>query len=149
LLTTLLASAPSPPTQKAGSYTHYIANIRSPKHLFGQTYRVHIFLGPFDTDTATWHTQDALVGTFVSLGRSQSQETGGCGKCKTDAEENLMITGTVPLTAALLKEFKKGNLGSVEKQNVIPYLKENLHWRVTLVFSIACLAEFLLTQSTV
>lgn len=38
----------------------------------------------------------------------------------------------MPLTAGLIDEWKKGNLGSMDKENVLPYLKENLHWRVTL-----------------
>lgn len=73
---------------------------------------------------------DALVGNFAVFGKEQS--TTGCGKCKQDAENNIEITGTVPLTAALLKEFKKGTLGGLGKENVLPWLRDNLHWRVTL-----------------
>lgn len=43
-----------------------------------------------------------------------------------------MISGTIPLTPILLKLFKSGDLGSLETENVIPYLRQNLHWRVTL-----------------
>lgn len=91
---------------------------------------MHVFLGHFDGSTATWHTQDALVGTFAVFGKDPA--TTGCGKCKTDSEANVIVTGTVPLTAQLLGEYKKGNLGGMDKENVLPYLKENLHWRVTL-----------------
>jgi tyrosinase len=125
----LAPTLPLPPP-KARSYTEYICNIRAPKHILNQTYRVHIFLGPFTPELKTWHTQDALVGTFVVLGKDQA--TTGCAKCKKDSDANLMITGTVPLTAALLKEYNAGNLGGMGKENVLPYLKENLHWRVTL-----------------
>jgi tyrosinase len=30
------------------------------------------------------------------------------------------------------QEVKKGHCGSLDKANVLPYLKDNLHWRVTL-----------------
>jgi tyrosinase len=43
-----------------------------------------------------------------------------------------MISGTIPLTPILLKLYQAGDLGSLEKENVIPYLTKNLHWRVTL-----------------
>lgn len=122
----------SGPTQPAKpvKFTEYICNIKAPKHILHQTYRVHIFLGPFDGATETWHTQDALVGTFAVFGKDPA--TTACGKCKTDAEAHVVITGTVPLTAQLLTEYKKGNLGGMDKENVLPYLKDNLHWRVTL-----------------
>lgn len=44
----------------------------------------------------------------------------------------MSVTGTVNLTAGLLKEYKRGNLGSLDKENVLPWLRDNLHWRVTL-----------------
>jgi tyrosinase len=30
------------------------------------------------------------------------------------------------------QEIKKGNCPSLDKENVLPWLKDNLHWRVTL-----------------
>ncbi|KAF4637552.1 hypothetical protein G7Y89_g521 [Cudoniella acicularis] len=117
------------PAPTPGSFTEYIVNVKVPKHVLAQTFRVHVFLGPFDTATNTWSTQDALVGTVVVFGKA---ETTGCGKCKDDAKANVVITGTIPLTAALLEEYKKGTLGGLGKENVLPWLKKNLHWRVTV-----------------
>jgi tyrosinase len=88
-----------------------------------------VFIGEFNADTKTWCTQDALVGTFVVFGKAL---TTGCEKCARDAEAELEVSGTVNLTAALLKEVDAGHLGSVERENVIPWLRQNLHWRVTL-----------------
>jgi tyrosinase len=118
------------PPPKARSYTEYICNIKVPKHILHQTFRVHIFLGDFDGATNTWHTQDALIGTFAVFGKDPS--TTGCEKCKDDAEENVIVTGTVPLTSAIVKQYKQGNIGSLDKENVLPWLTKNLHWRVTL-----------------
>jgi tyrosinase len=127
---------PAPPVPaQPRSYTEYIVNIKAPKHILGQTYRVHIFLGEFHGDTKTWNTQDALVGTFAVFGKETtpgSEDETKCGKCKTDAAANTIITGTVPLTAQIISEVKKGHCGSLDKVNVLPYLKDNLHWRVTL-----------------
>ncbi|PQE33295.1 tyrosinase precursor protein [Rutstroemia sp. NJR-2017a WRK4] len=111
-------------------YREYIANIRAPKHILHQTYRVRIFLGDFNSDPTTWATEQATVGTFSSFGKDP--QTTGCGKCIKDEARELMISGTIPLTPILLKLYKAGDLGSLEKENVIPYLTKNLHWRVTL-----------------
>lgn len=122
-------TTPLPPS-KDSSYAEYIVNLKAPKHILQQSYVVHIFLGPFDAPTNTWATQDALVGNFAVFGKERAST--GCGKCKQDAEDNVEVTGTVPLTAALLKAVKNGDLGGLGKENVLPWLRENLHWRVTL-----------------
>lgn len=117
------------------SYTEYIVNLKAPKHILQQTYRVHIFLGEFESNLKTWNTQHALVGTFSVFGRNTtrgSDEETGCGKCKKDAEDGLIVTGTIPLTKALINEVKEGHCPSLDKENVLPWLRENLHWRVTL-----------------
>ncbi|TEY36383.1 hypothetical protein BOTCAL_0554g00040 [Botryotinia calthae] len=123
---------PSEAPAIAGSikYREYICNIRAPKHILHQTYRVRIFLGDFNSDPATWATEQSTIGTFSSFGKNP--ETTGCGKCIKDEARSLMISGTVPLTPILLKLYKNGDLGSLEVENVVPYLRENLHWRVTL-----------------
>jgi tyrosinase len=64
-----------------------------------------VFLGEFDPDTSTWHTQEALVGTFAVFGKDVvegSENETGCGKCKTDAKKQVIVTGTVPLTAQII-----------------------------------------------
>lgn len=130
-----IGKAAPPIPEQPRSYTEYIVNIRAPKHILGQSYRVHIFLGEFHTDTKTWNTQDALVGVFAVFGKETtpgSDDETKCGKCKADAAAKTVITGTVPLTAQIISEIKKGNCPSLDKENVLPWLKDNLHWRVTL-----------------
>jgi hypothetical protein len=80
-------------------------NYKVLRHILGQTYRVHVFLGEFHADTKTWNTQEALVGTFAVFGKETapgSENETKCGKCKTDAAANTIITGTVPLTAQII-----------------------------------------------
>jgi len=117
------------PEPKDSSYVEYICTLKGPKHILEQTYIVHVFLGEFLPATNTWSTQSALVGTFTVFGKAL---TTGCEKCARDAEADLEVSGTVNLTGALVKEVEDGRLGSVERENVIPYLRRNLHWRVIL-----------------
>jgi tyrosinase len=102
----LIGTIAAPPIpEQPRSYTEYIVNIRAPKHILGQSYRVHIFLGEFHTDTKTWNTQDALVGVFAVFGKETtpgSDDETKCGKCKADAAAKTVITGTVPLTAQII-----------------------------------------------
>jgi tyrosinase len=44
-----------------------------------------------------------------------------------------MVTGSVPLTSALLERINE--VGSLDIDAVEPYLKENLHWRIHRVSS--------------
>ena len=41
-------------------------------------------------------------------------------------------TYQIRMFADVKQEVKKGHCGSLDKTNVLPYLKDNLHWRVTL-----------------
>ncbi|PBP18012.1 tyrosinase precursor [Diplocarpon rosae] len=126
---------PTPAVPQKLSYTQYIVNIKTPKHILSRSYRIHVFLGEFLPETRTWNTQDALVGTVVVFGKNieaANENETGCGKCKTDAERQCVVTGTVPLTSQIVSEVKRGNCPSMDKADVIQYLKEALHWRVCL-----------------
>lgn len=111
------------------SYTEWITNLRALKHGLSQTFRVLVFLGDFNPNPATWPLEANLVGRFTVLGRAPDT---ACAKCKADQEDELVVTGTVPLTMALLKEIVAGRLPSLKAEDVEPYLVKNLHWRVTL-----------------
>jgi len=56
-----------------------------------------------------------------------------CEKCKVDMTNDLVVTGTVPLTAVLLQAVVDGKLESLNTVDVEPYLIKNLHWRVQLL----------------
>lgn len=124
------ASNPAGPGDTFGSYTEWIANIKVEKHCLAGTFMIHIFLGDFDPDSKNWMAQPNNVGTSTILG-SDADDT-GCGKCKDDASRRLKVTSMVPLTEALVDAIEAGRLGSLDEDDVVPYLKQNLHWRVTL-----------------
>ncbi|KAI9785255.1 MAG: hypothetical protein M1835_003372, partial [Candelina submexicana] len=105
-----------------GKYNEYLANIRVSKDAVGGSFFVHIFLGDFNPDPATWITEPNLVGThcvFTSI--------------KPVEGMNITVSGVIPLTTALLDDIQAGCIKSLDTAEVEPYLKQNLHWRVTRV----------------
>jgi tyrosinase len=114
----------------AKSYREWITNVRVIKHSLGQTFRVMVFLGDFNPDPQTWPFEPSLAGRVTVLGRGKTNKT--CDKCQIDAARDLVVTGTVPLTSALLEHISSGQLASLEPNDVVPYLQKNLHWRVSL-----------------
>ncbi len=69
------------------------------------------------------------MGRVSILGRAPETQ---CGKCRADTAEGLMVSGTVPLTSALLQDIVGGQIPSLEPEVVVPHLKENLKWKATL-----------------
>ncbi|KXX72895.1 Tyrosinase [Madurella mycetomatis] len=115
-------------------YTDWIVNVRAQKHGLGQPFRVIVFLGPFDeSDPAGWDMEFNCVGRVSVLARGG--ETTQCAKCHVDAADELMVSGTVPLTSALLQDIMEdedSGLTSLRPEEVVPYLREKLTWKVTL-----------------
>ncbi|KAI9673898.1 MAG: hypothetical protein M1817_002104 [Caeruleum heppii] len=122
--------APKDPL-KDERHREYIANIQVQNHALPTSFFVHIFVGDFDPTPDTWSFEPNLVGSHCVFAHSQSNGT--CSMCKAEAshEEEGKVTGTIPLTSALLEDIKAGRLKSLEPVDVEPYLKQNLHWRVT------------------
>lgn len=115
---------------KNNKYLEWLFNIKAEKHSLGGEYLVHVFLGPVPRDELT-HLYTASpfhVGTFTPLG--QSVDT-GCGKCQRDQAARTEITGQIPLTIALVERYFAGMLDGFSENQVVEYLKQNLHWEVT------------------
>ena len=109
-------------------YLEWLTNIRAEKHTLDGAYTVHVFLGPAEEqNTALWPSAPTHVGTFAPLG--QPSDT-GCGKCQADQRDHAEVTGQIPLTIALIERYLAGIIDDLSEQNVIRYLKKNLHWRV-------------------
>ncbi|RPB05865.1 Di-copper centre-containing protein [Choiromyces venosus 120613-1] len=110
---------------KDGTVYEYFCNVRADKYAAGGSFNVHIFLGEFNSDATQRAYDDNLVGTFSIF--ANDPETTGCEKCQNEAEDGLIVTGSIPLTGALLDRIPE--LNSLEPENVIPYLQSKLHWR--------------------
>ena len=112
---------------QGNKYTEWVANVRAIKHALEQTYRVMIFLGDFNPNPHTWTFERNLIGTMTALDRTPTTK---CSKCQADHIRNVVITGQVSLTQALLQDIVDGKLASLHSSDVEPYLVKNLHWRV-------------------
>ena len=114
-----------------GKYLEWITNLKVQKHALDGTFFVHVFLGDFNRENPlAWRSDPNLVGTFSVLGELVGT---GCKKCKKDREDQLQITGQVPLTLALAERYLAGQIDNLTPEKVVPYLQENLHWRVAAV----------------
>jgi tyrosinase len=110
-------------------FTDWTVNIRAKKHGLPQQFSVYVFLGDFDSDPNLWATTHNLVGAFRVLGRGEDSP---CEKCKEDNENDLVVTGTVSLTDALIEDINDEKVSSLDVQDVVPYLERHLHWRVKI-----------------
>ena len=117
-----------------GKYLEWITNLKVQKHALDGTFFVHVFLGEFNReDPLAWRSDPNLVGTFSILGETVGT---GCKKCQKDREDQLQITGQVPLTLALAERYLAGQIENLTPEKVVPYLQTNLHWRVAAVSSL-------------
>jgi len=112
-----------------GKYTEWVVNVRAQKHGLGQSYRVVVFLGDITDDPADWDNEFNCVGRVSILGRSPDTQ---CGKCRVDNAHGLMVSGSVPLTSALLQDIVGGQISSLKPEDVEPHLRDQLKWKVTL-----------------
>jgi tyrosinase len=112
-------------------YLEWLVNIKAEKHALGGKYSVHVFLNPVEEDNvALWRLSPHYVGSFVPFGQARNT---GCGNCKTQQQDHMQITSQIPLTVALIERYLAGILPNINEETVIPYLTENLHWRVESV----------------
>ena len=111
-----------------GTTTEWIANIRVQKYALNAPFFVHIFLGTFNPDPASWSFEPNLAGShFISVkGLSAIMDS----PCRCDPDQ--MVSGTIPLTHALINDIGAGHLKSLDPKDVNPYLAQNLKYRVTL-----------------
>ncbi|KAM0718253.1 hypothetical protein Q7P37_006585 [Cladosporium fusiforme] len=109
----------------------YIANIVSDKFSCNGSYAVYIFLGTFDSsDPSCWPTQPNLVGTHAVFATVPQEAADDGHKAKRAALSGIQVTGTMPLTSALLEKAKQGEMRSMNPQHVEEYMANNLQYRV-------------------
>ncbi|EGP85593.1 uncharacterized protein MYCGRDRAFT_94308 [Zymoseptoria tritici IPO323] len=56
-----------------------------------------------------------------------------CANCEESAEDSAIVTGTSPITPMLRDYIRKGELAGLAPEQVVPFLKERLYWRVLSV----------------
>ncbi|KAM3437318.1 hypothetical protein MY4824_003859 [Beauveria thailandica] len=114
-------TAEDPPVDKivkAGSYTEWIANVQVNVEALEGVFEVHFFVGKPADDSADWALSPNQIGTVSIFAMNRS--TGSQSK----------ISGTLPLTSALMKLVATGALADLDPSSVTPFLKRALEVRV-------------------
>lgn len=105
---------------------HWQVFLRVKNFALPGTWGIHIFLGELPSSTADWLLSDARVGTVTMLSNQSRQN---CANCVAQAEDGVLVTGSVPLNEAL--EERDVDVG--DTRAVVAYLKNNLSWRAVKV----------------
>jgi len=112
---------PGPPKRR-----EYVANIVTDKHAAFGSYAIYVFLGDFDeADPSCWATSKSLVGAHGIFGSLPQEEP--------QVKMNMQISGTLPLTSAIIENFKSGQITSLKPQDVESWLTANLKWKAAMV----------------
>lgn len=95
-------------------YTEWLINVRVINGALDGSFSISFFLGSPPQNHASWKTAQNLIGTMgvfamLSTG-SQSQ-----------------ISGTVPLTSALMRMVAHGEIRGLTVDDIVPYLRQHLH----------------------
>lgn len=115
-----------PAKNDESTYTEWIANVRVAQNALPTTFYIYIFLGTYTDIPALWSTDPNLVGTHSVFNSIATQ--GG-------SKKDRIITGTIPLTKALLRDHEAGKVDIKNEKAVEDYLIKNLFWRVSNVCS--------------
>ena len=84
-------------------------------------------------------TQIGSVYNFSAPSSATGSGPSGCGNCQKQEQEHALCTGQViitdPLVEHIQREITSGGmqLRSLDREEVVEYLKTNLHWRITMV----------------
>ena len=114
----------NPSSNEESNLVDWRVRVLTPKHKLGGTYSILIFLGPVPEEASEWRGAETLVGSVEVFATIRVDR---CANCR--GHTDLIIEGTVYLNQALARS----PLQNYDPQVVAPYLKENLHWRVTKV----------------
>jgi len=102
-------------------YREWIVNIRVRKQALTEPFSVHLFLGDVPKDTQKWAFAKNHVGM---MGVFASDDVSGMSMGRLD------VSGTIPLTTALVNKVQARDLASLEPQDVEKYLNGKLCRRV-------------------
>lgn len=115
------------------------------------TFQIYVFIGDFPPEVNEWASEPHLVmssGIFttgVPLASEINESTDLCPNCVAQDARQQDYSDFVPLTKMLMDYFRSGErqppgaeglvLRSLEPEDVVPFLKRNLHWRVVSAVS--------------
>jgi tyrosinase len=101
-----------------GHYTEWVANVRVNVEALDGLFGVHFFLGEPPKDTETWDTASNQIGSVGIF--AMNRNTGS----------KSMISGTLPLTTALLRLVSAGIIPDVAPEAAQDWLQKNLRFAI-------------------
>ncbi|KAI1490662.1 hypothetical protein F5X96DRAFT_522342 [Biscogniauxia mediterranea] len=107
---------------RGNSYREWIANIRVNRQALNTSFSIYLFIGTVPSDPTSWPFSDNLVGSLGVLANNGPQVNMQHGK----------ITGTIPLTSALMSLISARNVPSLDPDDIVPFLKSQLQLRIAL-----------------
>ncbi|KAI0176329.1 Di-copper centre-containing protein [Hypoxylon sp. FL1284] len=107
---------------RGNRYREWIANVRVSKHAMGGSFSIHLFVGEAPSDPTSWPVASNLIGTLGVFAH----------KGKHRMASGRKIAGTIPMTSALMQMASLGEVASLHEEDVVPFLKSNLVFRVSL-----------------
>jgi len=132
-----------------GSQVGIIARLRWQILIFGRyafdgSFNVHLFVGYVkDNQPARYMTKKNEAG-FTGVFATPQSGLPGCSNCVQQRQEDVIIEDTVPLTSflysfltasqgsdTLIPQAQKKTIDNLTPEEVVPFLKENLQWRMT------------------
>jgi len=105
-------------------YTDWFANVRADKSAYECSYTVYLFWDEVPNDAFAWPIATNLIGTHSILGM-QDPNAGN--------RSSRLISGTIPLTAAILRRISQGHIRSLHFEDAETYMASRLKHAVALV----------------
>lgn len=106
-----------------GSYWEWTANVEVNKYALGSSFTVHLFLGDVPPDSSSWELASNRAGSLgIFAGHPLTARP----------PEGQPVSGTVPLTWALMGLVRSGELPSLNPEDAEAYLKHALQLRVVV-----------------
>ncbi|OLL25127.1 Tyrosinase [Neolecta irregularis DAH-3] len=109
-------------SHNSNGYREWIVNVRILKYAIEGSFSVFIFLGSVPDDPSNWPFAETMVGLHANFA---NKSTSRCGNCEIQRNGNLVTSGTIPLRRALIEAGI-----DLDSEQVEPYLRRNLQWRV-------------------
>lgn len=104
-----------------GSYREWTANIRVNKYALGSSFTIYLFLGDVPPESSSWELASNRAGSLgIFAGHPLTMRP----------PEGQLVSGTVPLTWALMGLIRSRALQSLDPDDAEAYLKHALRLRV-------------------
>ncbi|KAI0374143.1 Di-copper centre-containing protein [Pilatotrama ljubarskyi] len=104
------------------SVLHWSAHITAKKYALGGSFEILVFLGAVPDDPREFCTSPSYVGSYSAFVNSEPERCANCVR-----QGNITIGSAVSLNDAIMNAAE---VSSFDPDEVVPYLKRELHWRV-------------------